>query len=153
MFLCCYDMCQSSTLQWYFVFRHCSSSNLQQRKGKKGDSSVNTLPDLFGQITEDGDHTEVKEGFRNPLASPCWGSRLVGWYTTYISCQLMLFLSGHLPRSWLEWQHFRAPALFISDSRWHATVTFEYSVDAPSACLAIFTWLGILARVYHRMLQ
>lgn len=92
----------------------------------------------------------VWKGFRTPLASPCWVRRLAGWYMTYISCQLMLFLFGHLCGSWLVWQtsadsvlqHFRAPALFTSDSCWHATVTFEYSVDAPFClpCYIQLTW-------------
>lgn len=72
---------------------------------------------------------------------------LAGWYMTYISCQLMLFLSGYLLGNWLELQtsadsvlqHFRAPALFINDSRWHATVTSEYSVDVSSACPTILS--------------
>lgn len=70
--------------------------------------SVNTLKPLRFMWTVDRRRRShrggVREGFRTPLASPCWVRRLAGCYMTYISCQLMLFLSGHLLGSWLEWQ-------------------------------------------------
>lgn len=113
-------------LQWYFNAFWFFTSGVMLPPSLWIDSSLSYL---FGWMTEDSGHTEVQSEklLDVSLATPCLVRRLAGWYVIYISHQLMLFLSRLLLGSWLEWQTsvafvLRAPAVFMSDSPWHATV-------------------------------
>lgn len=102
----------------------------------------------------------VMSPFGTSLTSPCWVRRLAGCYMTYTSCQVVLFLSGHLLWSWL-WVSSKyrlcPPTLpsTCTTRRWQLTAcckwspphthpTHPQSADMTFVCPAIFSWFGIL---------